>query len=260
MKIQTKIFLGFLAILLINSFFIVFIIWESDRITLPLTQTIPKQIKSLSDSSYLDGLAQIIKYHDEVLTQSARNYAFTENIKWKTRYNAVEPELDKAIKDAIQNGDAKDREFFKSVDSANLALVKMEENAIGLVDSGKSKDAVKILESSEYWKQKDIYEKGLRDYVDRRGKEYNEVLIASTKALEGTVTDIGVITGSIRNVVLLLAPFVLLLSLIFSLLIARSIYKPIKKLKDIAKKVSKGDLSQRVNLKTKCCETVLLKT
>lgn len=47
------------------------------------------------------------------------------------------------------------REFFSSVDRANLALVDMEREAIELVNDGRAEEAIKILESDEYWDQKE---------------------------------------------------------------------------------------------------------
>ena len=42
---------------------------------------------------------QLMRYYEEVLTQSARNYAFTQDKKWEQRYITIEPESDKIIKE-----------------------------------------------------------------------------------------------------------------------------------------------------------------
>ncbi|MCX6773051.1 MAG: hypothetical protein NTV88_04770, partial [Candidatus Micrarchaeota archaeon] len=99
---------------------------ELGAISSPL-QGMPLQMRQLIDASHLNGLAQTIRYYDEVLTQSARNYAFTGDKKWKDRYETAVPELDKAIQAAKAEGDEQDEQFFSSVDSANIALVGMEE-------------------------------------------------------------------------------------------------------------------------------------
>ncbi len=157
---------------------------QINKIAEPLNNDIPKGLKEIGETSHLNGLAQFIRYYDEVLTQSARNYAFTQDKKWERRYRKVEPELDRIIKEVIEKGDAVDAGFFSSVDEANLALVGMEYESIDLVDKGQVEEAVKILESDEYWGQKDIYERGLRDYVARKGASYNEALLAETSTLE----------------------------------------------------------------------------
>src|SRR3972149_1420988 len=119
MKTVLKLIFGFMIVI----FFIViigyFTITQLQNITMPLLTDIPHSIQEISTQSQLDGDAQLIKYYDEVLTQSARNYAFTQDKKWEERYKAIEPELDKTIKDAINEGDKTEKEFFSSVDKAN---------------------------------------------------------------------------------------------------------------------------------------------
>lgn len=108
---------------------------------------------------------QLMRYYDEVLTQSARNYAFTGDKKWELRYNAVEPLSDNLLKEAIENADETTRQFFITMNEANLALVKMERDAIDLVNKGKKDDAVKLLESTKYTDEKKILSGGLEDFV-----------------------------------------------------------------------------------------------
>ena len=159
-------------------------LFQINKVAEPLSEDIPRGIREITKDSHLNGLAQFIRYYDEVLTQSARNYAFTSDIKWKERYNLVVPKLDDMIKEAIEEGDEQDSEFFSSVDVANLALVEMEEKSIGLVDDKKANEAIDILESDEYWAQKEIYKKGLIDYVSRKGFTYDETLKTSTETIK----------------------------------------------------------------------------
>ena len=58
---------------------------QLDRIAKPLDKDLPDSIGTITRASYLDSLAQFIRYYDEVLTQSARNYAFTREKKCRTR-------------------------------------------------------------------------------------------------------------------------------------------------------------------------------
>ena len=52
-----------------------------------------ESIRSLETASRLSGLALLINYYDEVLTQSARNYAFTRDKKWEKRYRESDSKL-----------------------------------------------------------------------------------------------------------------------------------------------------------------------
>ena len=173
MRIGQKLILSFLVFTLLVGIIGYVSLLQLRIIEKPFNKDIPNSIEKLSETSHLDGLAQFIRYYDEVLTQSARNYAFTQSKKWEQRYRNIEPKLDKIIKEAIRKGEPKDKEFFLSVDVANLSLVEMEYKSIEYVNNGQKEKAIEILESKEYWKTKKIYEQGLKNYVDRRGSKYD---------------------------------------------------------------------------------------
>jgi len=250
LSIRIKIGLGFLLIVLLVAVFGYFATRQINKIIGPIEKDIPESIGSLEEASYLDGLAQFIRYYDEVLTQSARNYAFTGDEKWKTRYESVVPELDKIIKEAIEKGHEEDKEFFSSVDAANVALVEMEEESILLVDNDQLTKAVGILESNEYWEQKEIYTKGLRDYIERRGADYNEALAVSTEVLDiATEASQNVFRNSTRLITIFIV-IVLLSALVLGIVISYLITKPIIALKGVSQEVAKGDLTKRADVES----------
>lgn len=121
----------------------------------------------MSEKSYR---AEMMQYYDEVLAQSARNYAFTSDKKWEQRYREVEPLSDKILKDAIKKEGVSKNGFFSRMDSANQKLVKMEYAAIDYVNNDKPKQAIKLLDSEEYLKQREILAGGLENFV----KKYHE--------------------------------------------------------------------------------------
>jgi hypothetical protein len=168
MRLRQKLFLGYMIIGVIAVGAEWFTLNELKKITESFEKNLPEKVQSLVNASREDDLSKLIRYYDEVLTQSARNYAFTQDKKWETRYRNIEPKLDAAIKEAIQGGDQVDSAFFSNVDKANLALVKMEYASIELVNSSRAEGAVKILEGGDYWTQKALYAKGLDDYVEKR--------------------------------------------------------------------------------------------
>jgi len=47
--------------------------------------------------------AEMMQYYEEVLSQSARNYAFTSDKKWEQRYIEFEKLSDKLLKDVKEN-------------------------------------------------------------------------------------------------------------------------------------------------------------
>jgi signal transduction histidine kinase len=109
---------------------------------------------------------QLMRYYEEVLAQAARNYAFTGDKKWEQRYRMLHPESDKLLKKAIETTDKKDKEFFLAMDKANLDLVELETRALELVNNGQASEAVKLLESDEYERQRKILRDGLTEQVE----------------------------------------------------------------------------------------------
>ena len=251
MKIRTKLIYGFFLISLFVAAIGMLSLYQINKIALPLNKDVPESIDEFTQAEYLDGLAQFIRYYDEVLTQSARNYAFTQNQKWEQRYRDSEPQLDSIIKDAISKGDEVDKEFFSKVDEANLALVKMEYESIDYVNQRKPDEAIRILESDEYWNQKRIYEQGLRDYVAKRGNKYEEALVSSTKAINTATENVNNILRATTKTIWILV--VISFAAVFGLgyLIANSISKPIAKLEEATKQIAQGNLDARIELKRK---------
>ncbi len=251
MKVQTKLILGFFLISVLIVAVGLSALYQVNKLALPLNKYVPESIEKFKKAEYLDGLAQLIKYYDEVLTQSARNYAFTQNQKWEQRYRDIEPQLDKIIKEAIEKGDETDKEFFTKVDESNLVLVKMEYASIDYVNQKKPQEAVKILESDEYWKQKRIYEQGLRDYVAKRGNKYDEALVSSTNVINTATENVGNIFRATTKLILILIVIAFAIIFGFGYLIANSISKPIAKLEEAIIQIAKGNIDFRAEIKTK---------
>ena len=242
MKISQKLILTFSGLVALVIFIGMASLFQLDRIAQPLNEDIPESIKTISRTSSLHGLAQFTRYYDEVLTQSARNYAFTQDKKWQQRYREIESELDRIIKSAILEGNAEDKRFFSSVDKANLALVDMEYRSIELVNNGQPQEAVKILESDEYWRQKDIYEQGLIDYVNRRGAEYHQALLASTKTIDSATARAQDLIRFSTLSVLVFVIIALALSTVVSLYTFHSIASRLAYLKTATEEIGKGKL------------------
>jgi len=248
MKIKQKLCSGFLMVVLLVGAVGYICLYQLHRIAEPLNKNIPETIRAINETSRLDGLAQFIRYYDEVLTQSARNYAFTRDKKWERRYRDVEPKLDKIIKEAVWRGDEKDKEFFSSVDKANLALVEMEYESIELVHNGQIEKAINILEDDEYWDQKKIYEQGLRNYVHRKGVRYDEALAASTEKTELANSQAQNLIRTSTLLVLSFVVFALTLSTGIGFLISYSISNPIAKLKAATTKIGLGQLDTQIEI------------
>jgi len=224
---------------------------QLQKISQPLFIEFPKTLTELSDTAYLDQLANFIKYYDEVLTQAVRNYAFTEDKKWETIYRSTEPELDKVIVETQTKGTENEQNFFTLVDSANKALVVMEYQAIDYVNQGQTEEAIKILESDEYWRQKAIYKNGLVAYLEARNLAYDTAVQRSEKSLNTIIADSQktIRSGQFNLLVIITITIglVLLVALLFSLLIT----KPIRLLKKAVENFDQGHMDYRIKIKSR---------
>ena len=217
-----------------------------NKIAVPLKEDIPQQVQQLATSSALGEKALLIRYYDEVLTQSARNYAFTGETRWKMRYQEEAPKLDVIIKEAIIQGDEADKKMFSDINGANIALVAMEEESMALVDTGDLKPAVTILDSEEYARQKQIYQEGLVDYAARRGTDLDKAVLASTQTLEtNTKNTESLITTSIIWIGGIIV-FSFLCSFVLAFFLGNSLSQPLIILKNQAKRIAQGMYSERL--------------
>lgn len=221
-----------------------------EELAKPLNFDIPAATEARDRASRLFNEAQLIRYYDEVLTQSARNFAFTQDEKWADRYGDTEPLLDRAIKRAMREGDAIDGQCLTHIDSANLALVEMEYRAISLVDQGQAAEAVAVLESEEYWAQKQIYWNGLKSFFDRvevRDRHAHDIssnAIAAAAALAQSRVESSVRTIWVYSAVLLFA------AVLVGFVVARSVIRPLNRLRKTAIELGNGNYSIRTNIET----------
>jgi len=176
-----KLISGLGAVILIGSVFGHVSLSPAAEATEATAEYGAESVRGLETASRLRELALLIDYYDEVLTQSARNYVFTQDKKWERRYRESEPKLIATLEEALEKGDRIDIEFLERIDKANLKLVEMEYRSIELVNNGHTQQAVDILESSQYWQQKKIYNQSLKAYVQRRGEALRGALLSTRR-------------------------------------------------------------------------------
>ncbi len=248
MKLAPKLIIGFLALVITISCIWGISIIQLNQIEKPLAD-LEDTTQDLYNKDELNELALHIKYYDEVLTQAARNYAFTEDTKWKDRYKAAEPELDKIIKESIMRGDELEQNFFTNVDAANTELVKMEYGAIELIDQGKAADAIKILESKQYWDLKNIYAQGLADYAEERKREESAALGTHALSIEFLTAKIHSLVKDTTKTLAISIPAILILAIVFILTISKHVTKRLNSLIEWVKKVAAGNFGIQIKLK-----------
>jgi two-component system sensor kinase FixL len=248
MKIKHKLVAGLTIVGLLVTAVGIVSLQQLYRIAQPLRRDIPEAVAEAARLKHQDSLSQLIRYYDEVLTQSARNFAFTRDPQWQQRYQDAEPRLDDAIKEAIRNSDEEDQELFASIDKANLALVAMEHASLRLTGAGQAEEAAALLDSRAYSDQKDVYRKGLTDYAQRRGHEYDDARDTSAERVQAAnrlaqrIVRAG-IPSMFGGVVA-----ALLLSAATGLIVFRSISRPLEQLRRATEAIGRGNLETNIEV------------
>jgi twitching motility protein PilJ len=116
---------------------------------------------SISQQFRQQELSDKVVYLDEVLTMSARMAASTSDPKWENRYNEYVPQLESAISNLLKDIPQSERFDSEQTDAANKKLVELETKVFDLIRQGKAAEAVELLNSAEYSRQKEIYGKGI---------------------------------------------------------------------------------------------------
>lgn len=251
MKIGQKLLLGFLLIAFLFTFVGYITLTQLDKIAKPLNEDIPEDIQALSDTTILDELTHLIQYYDEVLTQSARNYAFTQDKKWKQRYYAVEPKLDRIIKQAITRADRPGKEFFARVNEANIKLVEIERRSLELIDGGEKKEAIKLLENDTYWENKHIYATALKTYLGAADLAHTEAIIASDLTVNATISDLQDLIRYSKYRIFYIIFLILLSVLGISIFVSKTITNPLRILRKGMKIAGEGNLDYKVDTGSK---------
>ncbi len=183
MGIKRRVFTGFLIIGCFIGFVGIIAMIQLEN-TLFSLNLLDDKIDELNESEDLLSHSMNIRYYDEVLIQSARNYAFTGDEKWRQRYLETEPILSDELSRSLGIGNIIEKDFFRQVDEVNNNLVELELESIELVQTGNKEKAVIILEYQEYLENKNIYKSGLEKYLTSRDLRHTSLMRESTIDVE----------------------------------------------------------------------------
>lgn len=255
MNIRTKLAAGFIVMALLVVIVGLVSIGEMNGIARPLGIDVPEKIKESFDNviytSELEDLGEEVRFYDEVLTQSARNYALTGDKKWEKRYREAEPKLDSTIKEVLSKGDDSDREFFHDVDESNIILVELEYRSIALASEKKTGDAIAILDGANYSNNKAIYATGVQNFFNKRRVQVSSAFSNSVKTLDFASMERDRVLKHVKSRVIEVVVAALLLSIFLSVALSFVISKPIIRLTRIIEDISKGKLDSEIDDKLK---------
>lgn len=251
LRIGTRLILAFLVMSILVAAVSIFSVIELNKVQGPLTKDIPAGLLELETTSHLDGLAQKIRFYDQVLTESARNYAQSGDKKWKYRYKNVEPQLSSAIREAIEKGDAEDQQIFSAIQKAKLSYADLEYQCLASVDIGDRQRALAILESQDYWQHKEEYKAGLESYIERRGKKYGDTLEVTATKVDQIVQDTHRLVSESLQFLTIFSLLSMLLAVVLGIFVSRSILNPMKSLERGVEIIGKGNLDYKIRVKAK---------
>lgn len=243
-RINQRLNLGFLAIALWAAVVGHIALFKIKQISTPLKGDIERNLESIDRTEDLAFLAQVMLYHDEVSMQSARNYAFTQDTRWEQRYRDGKSRTAGIMKEMIKKAGEEELDALASADKGRLALAELENTSIELVNNGKAKEAIELLESSRYRDQRTVHEEFLEDYAGRARTGRDGALLRSV------VRRVQDSTESSKRLVSLFALIVLIIALSLGLLISRSISNPLARLRVAAAAIGKGDLDTKIEVKS----------
>jgi len=249
LKISLKIGITLVAFSLLIAAIGYISLFQLNKIAEPLTKDIPESITKLVEASRLGGQAELFRSYNEILSQSAENYALTQDKTWEERYKQLEPELDQQIKAAIEDSNEKTKDSILAIDEANRAIAEIEFRSIDLVNDGKQEDAISLLQSDKYLEQESNYEQRLREYEVVSGSEYIKALAASTEVLTSTITDAQKL---VKDSTQLFSFYILIYIIIaagLGFFLFRSVAKPVKSLRNATEKIASGHWDVKIDSK-----------
>jgi signal transduction histidine kinase len=121
--------------------------------------------------------SQILRY-DEILTMSARMAAATGDARWEARYREFEPELGRVIDEA--RALVSDLTTTAQTDTANDALVALEEQAFELVRERRLAEAQALLTGEDYARHKTVYAAG----IEKLDRQLDNIANTATQSLQ----------------------------------------------------------------------------
>ncbi|NJK78264.1 MAG: HAMP domain-containing protein [Nanoarchaeota archaeon] len=235
--------MGFLIITAITGVIGIVSLYQFVTIIDSLKTTVPESIEDFKTKASILESDRLIIYYDEVLTQSARNYAFTHDEMWKLRYFQTEPVLDKLINEPYGNAN---NSVFLELNKINIELVNMEKEAIRLTDNGEYQQAISILESDEYTIQKSLYTDSLKIHAENNNLEYDDGI----KSLENTSlllsSNIDRVTKEGTIVLEIIFPILVSLSIFLGIFFSKRLATPINDLKKSVKQIASGNFNVNI--------------
>ncbi|MCA9302373.1 hypothetical protein H6802_03505 [Candidatus Nomurabacteria bacterium] len=197
-------------------------------------------INQLERAGKLDFVIEEIKYHDEVLTQSARNYIFTQNTTWKDNYQEHAASLERIFEEAQNLQDASVNDFINKISASNAKLVELELKAIAYADEGNYYMAQQTIDSEEYFFYKNEYSEALNTLQASKSKDYKTITESTKNSLKEKIETSNKLISDFLITNIFMATMIMMSTFYIAVVFSDSISAPIKKITNAAKDMAEG--------------------
>lgn len=245
MSLKRKLIILFIFTLVIEIGLGIYILLEKNKALDLLTIKTTHSMEVTELNIELSTLFQQLSYYDEALTDIARNYVYITDPNLKNKYYDITEKINLTLEKINSRSNSDTRELFVLTSKTNNELQKKEEAAIALAEQGRKSDALALLDSNDYSKQKDILSSIIKKYYKFEGENINGSVENSLEELKILNKDISkIITLNAILVILLLLTTIFLVFVIY-FFVYYYILKRIFSLSIVARAVSYGDKTKR---------------
>lgn len=251
MSINQKTSLLIIGMAICSILLIGYIFTHLNNLSTIFQTELPDKIKALSQSVYIKYLSDKTLYYDEVLTQSARNYAFTGDLMWKKRYQVNEKALEVTIQQAQAKGNLKDSLNFQRLNQANQRLVNLEYQSFLLKEQKRDQEAIQLLSNDNYWALKASYLASLQDYLYSKDQEIEAILANMESLVNEHDERERNLSSQLKLGTLSYSGALLAGTWVFLFIFMRDIVNRLNHLKEGANKLQEGAFQHRIQLASK---------
>ncbi len=186
---------------------------------------------------HLSQLASDIRYYDASLTDAVRAVLIDpESTANFARYDSDATALDATIAEAVAKSPSnEDRQIFERIGTINVSLIEIEKQLL----ANPNIEQARALYRGDYGVLKTEFAQQVKLFYDRKASEFDQGerqlfdIISSTKSIS---TILIIVTAIIGGGI--------------AIFLSRNISNPIQLLTASVEKVGKGDLSQKIDIKT----------
>ncbi|MBI5221570.1 MAG: HAMP domain-containing protein, partial [Candidatus Magasanikbacteria bacterium] len=124
----------------------------------------------------------------------------------------------------------------------------MEYQAIELVNRGQVAEAIRLLESEKYWKEKGIYQQGLANFLKEKGSDYSLAASSTEEAIRLAIAGVQSVVATSQAITIIIVLASVLLAFLIINFFSRFIINPLGQLRLDAEKIKQGDFSFEVRV------------